>query len=369
MEQWCSPVLDSPPQWLGCLCGGKEEVARTEHHLRGLQWCSVINSCRSSSAPSRWSRWSPSPKKEKSMLTPQQTQISKVTSYLHEYESSFPENVQKIQLGGQDRDYMNAIEVYAKAAHHLTVPHSSGHKAVLASPPNELSLVAKIDHHRDSDHGHSCRPIVLWLSSESSFSQQVTTTQASSSSSTGAHRLSACSEKKRRRQQGPAFQIWFNYWINTPPRQLWLQPLHSGVFERKCEGQCEVLDVWRYLSIVVTPTTSLVRSWTCLNCLCIISSNATPWLNGVSCQKLKRVRVLLAPLSAAATTYHLIHHTSSVWEVVFSVWEEKWVNIYWGRVWWQMIKLCNWVHLVIWLEEAGGGLKTLRLINPTVSQK
>ena len=58
------------------------------------------------------------------MLMPQ-TQITQITSYLDQYEPTFAENVQrtfaKIQLGGKDQDYMNAIEVYAKAS-----PHSPG---------------------------------------------------------------------------------------------------------------------------------------------------------------------------------------------------------------------------------------------------
>ena len=48
-----------------------------------------------------------------------------------------------MQLGGKDQDYINAIEAYAKAAHHLTVPVNAWLILcpVLASP-NELSLAA-----------------------------------------------------------------------------------------------------------------------------------------------------------------------------------------------------------------------------------
>ena len=87
--------------------------------------------------------------KGQSRLMPQ-SQIDKVNSYLSRYASEFETKAREAlgrgQLGGKDKDYVNAMETYALAAHKLVtpvnvwmIPYPNGHKAVLASP-NELSL-------------------------------------------------------------------------------------------------------------------------------------------------------------------------------------------------------------------------------------
>ena len=86
-----------------------------------------------------------------SMLMPP-TQVDQVKGYLREYEALFPDKAQeilnKIQLGGSDRDYVSAVKEYALAAHNLVtpvniwrIPYPTGHAAVFASP-TRLSLVA-----------------------------------------------------------------------------------------------------------------------------------------------------------------------------------------------------------------------------------
>ena len=87
--------------------------------------------------------------KGQSRLMPQ-SQIDKVNSYLSRYKPEFEtkarEALGRVQLGGKDKDYVNAIETSAQAAHKLItlvnvwmILYPNGHKAVLASP-NELSL-------------------------------------------------------------------------------------------------------------------------------------------------------------------------------------------------------------------------------------
>ena len=89
--------------------------------------------------------------KGESMLTPS-TQIEQVTSYLKTYEATFPQNAQdtldKVHLGGCDREYVSAVKTYALSAHKLLtpvsiwmIPYPTGHTAVFASP-NKLSLVS-----------------------------------------------------------------------------------------------------------------------------------------------------------------------------------------------------------------------------------
>ena len=86
-----------------------------------------------------------------SMLMPP-TQVEQVRGYLREYEVSFPDKAQevlnKVQLGGSDRDYLASVKEYALAAHNLVtpvniwrIPYPTGHAAVFASP-TKLSLVA-----------------------------------------------------------------------------------------------------------------------------------------------------------------------------------------------------------------------------------
>ena len=78
------------------------------------------------------------------------SQIEKVNSHLSKYEKEFESNARealgKVNLGGKDKDYVNAVETYAQSAHKLVtpvnvwmIPYPNGHKAVLVSP-NELSL-------------------------------------------------------------------------------------------------------------------------------------------------------------------------------------------------------------------------------------
>ena len=89
--------------------------------------------------------------KGESMLMPS-TQVDQVKQFLQKYEALFPEKAQevlnKVRLGGSDRDYVGSIKEYALAAHNLItpvniwrIPYPRGHAAVFASP-TKLSLVA-----------------------------------------------------------------------------------------------------------------------------------------------------------------------------------------------------------------------------------
>ena len=89
--------------------------------------------------------------KGESMLMPS-TQIKQVGKYLTTYEATFPQNAQdtldKVQLGGRDRECVSAVKTYALSAHKLLtpvniwmIPYPTGHAAVFASP-NKLSLVS-----------------------------------------------------------------------------------------------------------------------------------------------------------------------------------------------------------------------------------
>ena len=89
--------------------------------------------------------------KADSMLMPS-TQIETIRKYINTYEASFPDEAQttlnKVQLGGRDKEYVSAVKTYALSAHKLltpvniwVIPYSSGHAAVFASP-NKLSLVS-----------------------------------------------------------------------------------------------------------------------------------------------------------------------------------------------------------------------------------
>ena len=89
--------------------------------------------------------------KGESMLMPP-TQVDQVKGYLRKYKGLFPDKAReilnKVQLGGSDRDYLGSVKEYALAAHNLItpvniwrIPHPTGHAAVFASP-TRLSLVA-----------------------------------------------------------------------------------------------------------------------------------------------------------------------------------------------------------------------------------
>ena len=94
--------------------------------------------------------------KGESMLMPQ-SQIEKIRSHLNTYEATFPQQAQdtldKVRLGGSDKDYVSSVKTYALSAHKLLtpvniwmIPYPTGHAAVFASP-NKLSLVSA---HTDS---------------------------------------------------------------------------------------------------------------------------------------------------------------------------------------------------------------------------
>ena len=89
--------------------------------------------------------------KADSMLTAS-TQIEMIRKYLTTNEASFPDEAQtalnKVQLGGRDKEYVSAVKTYALSAHKLltsvniwVIPYPSGHAAVFASP-NKLSLAS-----------------------------------------------------------------------------------------------------------------------------------------------------------------------------------------------------------------------------------
>ena len=89
--------------------------------------------------------------KGESMLMPS-TQIEQVGKYLTTYEATCPQNAQdtldKVQLGGRDREYVSTVKSYALSAHRLLtpvnvwmIPYPTGHAAVFASP-NKLSLMS-----------------------------------------------------------------------------------------------------------------------------------------------------------------------------------------------------------------------------------
>ena len=63
--------------------------------------------------------------KGESMLMPS-TQIEKIKKFLDKYEALFPEKAQevldKVRLGGSDRDYVGAVKTHALAAHNLAPP-------------------------------------------------------------------------------------------------------------------------------------------------------------------------------------------------------------------------------------------------------
>ena len=92
-----------------------------------------------------------STKAEGSMLMPS-TQIEGSRKYLTTYEAGVPDEAQtalnKVQLGGRDKENVSAVKTYALSAHKLltpvniwVIPYPSGHAAVFASP-NKLSLVS-----------------------------------------------------------------------------------------------------------------------------------------------------------------------------------------------------------------------------------
>ena len=89
--------------------------------------------------------------KGESILIPS-TQTEQVGKYLTTYEATFPQNAQdtldKVQLGGRDKEYVSAVKTYALSAHRLLtpvniwmIPYPTGHAAVFVSP-SKLSLLS-----------------------------------------------------------------------------------------------------------------------------------------------------------------------------------------------------------------------------------
>ena len=85
------------------------------------------------------------------MLMPP-SQIELIRKHLTTYEATFPQEAQdtldKVQLGGRDKEYVRAVKTYALSAHKLltpvniwVIPYPTGNAAVFASP-NKLSLVS-----------------------------------------------------------------------------------------------------------------------------------------------------------------------------------------------------------------------------------